>query len=83
MTGGSLPGMRKTSIYVDDDVDLALARRAELEGTTKAALIRDALRKAASTSIRVKPRARGVFEGPADLAGSADEHLRSTGFGEA
>ena len=74
--------MRKTSIYVEDEIDLALARRAELEGTTKAALIRDALRAAAADSIRVKPRARGVFEGPADLAEEADEHLRSTGFGE-
>lgn len=75
-------GMRKTSIYVEDEIDLALARRAEREGTTKAALIRNALRAAAAGSIRVKPRARGVFEGPADLAGKADEHLRSTGFGE-
>ena len=74
--------MRKTSIYVEDEIDLALARRAELEGTTKAALIRDALRAAAADSIRVKPRARGVFEGPADLAEKADEYLRSTGFGE-
>lgn len=74
--------MRKTSIYVEDDVDLALSRRAEREGTTKAALIREALRAATAGSIRVKPRARGVFAGPADLAANADEHLRSSGFGE-
>jgi hypothetical protein len=30
----------------------------------------------------VKPRARGVFEGPADLAARADEHLTESGFGD-
>ena len=74
--------VRKTSIYIDDDVDVALARRAAAEGTTKADLIRQALRDAAGSSLRVKPRGRGVFEGPADLASRPDEHLTATGFGE-
>jgi Arc/MetJ family transcription regulator len=74
--------MKKTSIYIDDDVDVALARRAAAEGTTKAELIRQALRDAARASHRVKPRARGVFSGPADLASNADEHLAASGFGE-
>lgn len=74
--------VKKTSIYIDDDVDVALARRAAAEGTTKAELIRRALRDAAAGSIRVKPRARGVFAGPADLAERADDHLADTGFGE-
>jgi hypothetical protein len=39
--------MRKTSIYIEPDVDIALARRAAAEGTTKAELIRRALRDAA------------------------------------
>ena len=73
--------MRKTSIYLEDGIDLALARRAEREGKTKAALIREALHAAAAGSIVVKPQARGAFEGPPDLAENADEHLRSTGFG--
>ena len=74
--------MKKTSIYIDPDVDVALARRAAAEGTTKAELIRQALREAAGSSVRVKPRARGVFSGPADLSGNVDEHLARTGFGE-
>jgi hypothetical protein len=74
--------MKKTSIYIDDDVDVALARRAAAEGTTKAELIRRALRDAAGGSLRVKPRARGVFSGPVDLASNADEHLAASGFGE-
>ena len=74
--------MRKTSIYLEDDVDIALSRRAAAEGTTKAELIRRALRDAAAGAIRVKPKARAVFDGPADLSGAADEHLAETGFGE-
>jgi hypothetical protein len=74
--------MRKTSIYIEPEVDVALGRRAAAEGTTKAELIRQALREAAGSSLRVKPRARGVFEGPTDLAARADEHLRESGFGE-
>lgn len=74
--------MRKTSIYIDDEVDVALARRAASEGTTKAELIRRALREAAGASLRVKPKARGVFSGPSDLAERVGEHLTSSGFGE-
>jgi Ribbon-helix-helix protein, copG family len=75
-------GVRKTSIYIEPEVDVALGRRAAAEGTTKANLIRQALREAAGSSLRVKPRARGVFEGPADLASRVDEHLSESGFGE-
>lgn len=74
--------MKKTSIYIEPQVDVALARRAAAEGTTKAELIRQALREAAGRSTRVKPRARGVFNGPADLAARVDEHLSDSGFGE-
>ena len=51
--------VKKTSIYIEPDVDIALARRAAAEGITKAELIRQALREAAGSSLRVKPRARG------------------------
>jgi predicted transcriptional regulator len=74
--------VKKTSIYIEPDVDAALSRRAAAEGTTKAALVRQALRDAAAGSIRAKPAARGVFAGPADLAENADAHLEATGFGE-
>jgi hypothetical protein len=74
--------VKKTSIYIEPEVDVALTRRAIEEGTTKAELIRRALRDAASGSLRVKPRARGVFDGPADLAERTDEHLAGSGFGE-
>ena len=76
------PLMKKTSIYIEPDVDVALMRRAAAEGKTKAELIRQALREAARASLRVRPRARGVFTGPADLSARADEHLTESGFGE-
>jgi hypothetical protein len=74
--------MKKTSIYVDAEVDRALERRAASEGTTKAALIRAALAAAAAPATRAKPRACGVFDGPGDLAQNVDRYLASTGFGE-
>jgi hypothetical protein len=70
--------MKKTSIYLDPDVDRALDRRAVAEGTTKAALIRAAL--AAAADIRPRPRAVAVFSGPGDLATNVDKYLE--GFGE-
>ena len=82
MAGGTLGPVKKTSIYIEYDVDVALARRAAAEGTTTAELIRQALRGAAGGSLRLKPRARGVFRGPADLASHADDHLTESGFGE-
>ncbi len=74
--------MKKTSIYIEPDVDLALARRAAERGITKAEVIREGLREAAAGFLRVKPRARGVFDGPKDLAAKVDEHLTASGFGE-
>jgi len=74
--------VKKTSIYIEPDVDVALARRAAAEGTTKAEVIRQALRDAAQGRRRVKPSARGVFDGPADLSTRADDHLSQSGFGE-
>lgn len=74
--------MKKTSIYIEPEVDIALTRRAAAEGTTKAEVIRQALRDAAGASLRVKPQARGVFTGPADLSAHVDEHLSESRFGE-
>jgi len=74
--------MKKTSIYIEPEIDVALARRAAAEGTTKAEVIRVALRAAMAGSTRVRPKASGVFAGPADLAANADGHLAESGFGE-
>jgi hypothetical protein len=72
--------MKKTSIYLDPAVDRALHRRATAEGTTKAALIRDALAAAVAPAKRPKPLGCGVFTGPGDLSTNVEKYL--TGFGE-
>lgn len=74
--------MKKTSIYIDAEIDRALGRRAAAEGTSKAALIREALATAAAPTARAKLRACGVFDGPGDLSENVDLYLAKTGFGE-
>jgi hypothetical protein len=82
VAGGNLRCVKKTSIYLDPEIDRALGRRAAMEGTTKAALIRQALAEAARSTSRVKPRACGVFDGPGDLSTNVDRYLAESGFGE-
>ena len=72
--------MKKTSLYIDPEVDRALARQAAAEGITKAQLVRRVL--AAAVIERPLPLARGVFEGARDLGAEADRHLIETGFGK-
>ncbi len=74
--------MKKTSLYIDPEVDRALARRAAAEGVTKAELVRRVLAAAVAERPRPRPRARGVFEGARDLGAGADRHLAETNFGE-
>jgi hypothetical protein len=80
MTGCIVHRVVKASSYLDLDVDNALARMAAAKGMTKAALLRDVLRKAVVVAPR--PCAAGVFEGPGDLARNADDYLAQAGFGE-
>jgi hypothetical protein len=71
--------MKKTSLYLDPQVDGALARRAAAEGITKAELIRRVLADAAEPGKRPKA-SKGVFEGPGDVAANVDRYLDD--FGE-
>ncbi len=73
--------MKKTSIYLDLDVDRALTRIAERDGISKAEVIRRSLAR----TVAEAPRPRlsvGVGEGPGDLAENVDRYLTETGFGE-
>jgi hypothetical protein len=75
--------LKKTSIYLDEELDQALARRAAEDGITKAQLIRTTLAGAVTRPRRVRPEAVGVIGGgPADMAANVDRYLRETGFGE-
>lgn len=73
--------MKKTSIYLEPELDHALARRAAETGITKAELIRGALRRAVGDT-RPRIRAIGLGAGPGDVSTDVDWHLRETGFGE-
>jgi predicted transcriptional regulator len=74
--------VKKTSIYLDPELDRALARLAADRGLTKAETIRRALAEAVAGESRPRVRAIGVGAGPGDVAGDVDRHLADTGFGD-
>jgi hypothetical protein len=75
--------MKKTSLYIDDSIDRALAVRAAEQGVTKAELIRSTLGAVVSTPLRVKPKAVAlVKDGKPGIARDVDSYLDATGFGE-
>jgi hypothetical protein len=74
--------VKKTSIYLEPELDLALARRASLVGVTKAELIRQALRVAVGDATQPRLKAIGVGSGPGWISSDIDRALRESGFGE-
>jgi hypothetical protein len=61
--------VKKTSIYLEPELDEALARRAADEGLTKAEFIRRTLAGAVQRPRRARPAAVGLHDdGPRDLA---------------
>lgn len=60
--------LKKTSIYLSEDLDRALSRRAADDGVTKAELIRSTLAAAVNRPRRIKPQALATFSGPPRLA---------------
>lgn len=74
--------MKKTSIYLEPELDRALARLARERGITKAEAIRRALADAVGGARRPRFTAIGVIEdGPSDLSTNTDKYL-AEGFGE-
>lgn len=74
--------MRKTTIYLEPELDVAIGRLAEAQHVTKAEVIRSALRAATVGVTRPRITAIGVAQGPGDVSGDVDRHLAETGFGE-
>jgi hypothetical protein len=73
--------VKKTSLYLDPELDAALAKRAEEEGLTKAELIRRTLAGAVHRPKRPKPSI-GVFSsGIPDLSENLETKYLE-GFGE-
>ena len=73
--------MKKTSIYLDHELDRALARLAASQGITKAEVIRRALASAVDGQPRPRITAIGVVDGPGDVVENMDRYL-AEGFGE-
>jgi predicted transcriptional regulator len=73
--------MKKTTLYLEPELDRALGRLAAKRGQTKAEVIRSALRDAASRVERPRIAAIGLALGPGDVADNVDRHLEETGFG--
>ena len=72
--------MKKSSIYLEPELDRALSHAAARQKLSKAEFIRQALSAAVAGEATVRPTGIGVFDGPSDLAANADRHL--DGFGE-
>jgi hypothetical protein len=73
--------VKKTSIYLDADLDRALTRLAHARGLTKAETIRRALARAVADTPQPRATAIGVIDGPGDVADNVDRYL-AEGFGE-
>jgi hypothetical protein len=72
---------KKTSIYLDEDLDERLARRAAEEGITKAEFIRRTLAGAVQRPKRPKPSI-GVFSSTDGLSARRDMDKMLEGFGD-
>ncbi len=73
--------MKKTTVYLELELDHALGRLAAKRHVSKAEVIRTALRDAARQSERPRITAIGLANGPGDVADNVDRHLADTGFG--
>jgi hypothetical protein len=72
--------MKKTTIYLPDDLKLALEQIAASRGCSEADVIREALRALTRRSAPARPRLPLFRSGRPDLAERVDEAL--AGFGE-
>ena len=73
--------MLKTTIYLEPELDRAIARLARSQGISKAEAIRRALAAAVQHVERPRFRAIGIGHGPGDVADDVDRQLAETGFG--
>jgi hypothetical protein len=73
--------VKKSSIYLEPELDRALTHAAARQKLSKAEFIRQTLSAAVAGETAVRPSGIGVFDGPEDLAGNADRYL-DDGFGD-
>ena len=73
--------MRRTTIYLPDDLKAALERTAAAQGRSEAEVVRSALSTATADQTSPQPRLPLFDSGDPTLAERADEEL-GAGFGE-
>lgn len=74
--------MRRTTVYLEPDLDLQIKAEARRLNQPVAQLIRDALRDRLARAPRSRsPHAGGFASGGPNTASTADGVLRETGFG--
>lgn len=74
-------GVRRTTIYLPDDLKAALERTASAEGKTEAEVVRSALAAATAEEVHPRPQLPLFDSGDPTLAERVDEEL-AAGFGE-
>ncbi len=76
--------MKRTTIYLEPDLEIRLKIEAMRAKKPMAEIIREALRELFGTQSRHPPLGVGEFEGwgPADLSERDEEYLAQLGFGE-
>jgi hypothetical protein len=75
--------MRRTSIYLDVDLDLRLKRESRRRGVPMADLVREAVREYLPANAGNRPPGAGAFSsGHSDTAERAEDVLAETGFGK-
>lgn len=77
---GTMYGMRKTTVYLPEELKRALARLAAVRGVSEAELIREALRTLTSEAAPPRPRLPLFESADPGLAERSDEALAE--FGE-
>ena len=78
LVGGAIYGMRKTTIYLPEELKRAVEAQAERHGISEAEVIRAAIRKGVEDG--APPPRPGIFSSDELLAERVDELL--VGFGE-
>lgn len=75
---GTLRRVKKTSVYLEPEMDFAIARYAKVRGISKAEAIRRAI--AQEIGVRKRPRitAIAVGEGPGDGSENLDDYLAAS-----
>ena len=74
--------MRRTTIYLEPELELLLKRETQRQKRPMAELIREAVRRYVSDTPKRRPPGAGAFaSGRRDTAARSEEWLTKTGFG--